>query len=139
MYCCASLGAPDSSDFLGELKEAGIHSRYATTSRKERKIHYGVIASGNLLVKDAVRRDEILSLLDEECICFEMEAAGLVNSFPCLVVRGVCDYADSHKNDRWQKYAAATAAAFAKELLYHMDATAVKQTPKLMETLTEGQ
>ncbi|CAN9403213.1 unnamed protein product [Alternaria alternata] len=44
-------------------------------------------------------------------LCFEMEAAGLMNSFPCLVIRGICDYADSHKNKRWQPYAAATAAA----------------------------
>jgi len=46
-----------------------------------------------------------------------MEAAGLMNSFPCIVIREICDYADSHKNDRWQLYAAATAAAYAKELL----------------------
>src|SRR3989440_3608490 len=45
---------------------------------------------------------------------FEMEAAGLMDSFPCLVIRGICDYADSHENDRWQPYAAAVAAAYAK-------------------------
>uniref|UniRef100_A0A093VHQ6 Nucleoside phosphorylase domain-containing protein n=1 Tax=Talaromyces marneffei PM1 TaxID=1077442 RepID=A0A093VHQ6_TALMA len=46
-----------------------------------------------------------------------MEAAGLMDSFPCLVVRGICDYADSHKNKVWQPYDATTAAAYAKELL----------------------
>jgi hypothetical protein len=46
-----------------------------------------------------------------------MEAAGLMNSFPCLVIRGICDYADSHKNKDWQGYAAAVAAAYSKELL----------------------
>jgi hypothetical protein len=46
-----------------------------------------------------------------------MEAAGLMDDFPCLVVRGICDYADSHKNKLWQGYAAAMAAAYAKELL----------------------
>jgi hypothetical protein len=46
-----------------------------------------------------------------------MEAAGLMNNFPCLVIRGICDYADSHKNDRWQRYAAITAAAYAKKFL----------------------
>ena len=46
-----------------------------------------------------------------------MEAAGLMDSFPCLVIRGICDYADSHKNKKWQPYAAATAAAYMKELL----------------------
>ncbi|KAF5972070.1 Pfs, NACHT ankyrin domain-containing protein [Fusarium bulbicola] len=80
-------------------------------------IHYGIIASGNTLVKDAAARDRIVADVGEDCICFEMEAAGLMNHFPCLVIRGICDYADSHKNDRWQRYASATAAAYAKELL----------------------
>ena len=53
----------------------------------------------------------------EGVLCFEMEAAGLMNDFQCLVIRGVCDYADSHKHKQWQPYAALTAAAFAKELL----------------------
>ncbi|KAK0822825.1 hypothetical protein LTR73_009006 [Friedmanniomyces endolithicus] len=50
-----------------------------------------------------------------------MEAAGLINSFPCVVIRGVCDYADSHKNKQWQPYAAATAACYCKELLGVVD------------------
>ena len=79
------------------------------------RIHYGNIASGNEVMKHGVTRDRIAS--EEGVICFEMEAAGLMDSFPCLVIRGICDYADSHKNKRWQPYAAATAAAFAKELL----------------------
>ncbi|KAJ5101583.1 Pfs NACHT and Ankyrin domain protein [Penicillium alfredii] len=80
-------------------------------------IHYGTIVSGNTLVKDAAARDRIVADLGEDCICFELEAVGLMNHFPCLVIRGICDYADSHKNDRWQRYASATAAAYAKELL----------------------
>jgi nucleoside phosphorylase len=79
------------------------------------KIFYGNIASGNEVMKHGVTRDRIAK--DEGIICFEMEAAGLMDSFPCLVIRGICDYADSHKNKRWQPYAAATAAAFARELL----------------------
>jgi nucleoside phosphorylase len=78
-------------------------------------IHYGNIASGNEVIKDGPTRDRIAQ--EEGIICFEMEAAGLMDSFPCLVIRGICDYADSHKNKRWQPYAAATAAAFARELL----------------------
>ncbi|KAF2189339.1 TPR-like protein [Zopfia rhizophila CBS 207.26] len=66
-------------------------------------------------MKDGETRDRIAQA--EGVICFEMEAAGLMDSVPCLVIRGICDYADSHKNKRWQPYAAATAAAFAKELL----------------------
>jgi nucleoside phosphorylase len=78
-------------------------------------VHYGNIASGNRVMKHGISRDRISKR--EDIICFEMEAAGLMDSFQCLVVRGICDYADSHKNKRWQPYAAATAAAYAKELL----------------------
>ena len=41
-----------------------------------------------------------------------------MSDFPCVVIRGICDYSDSHKNDAWQGYAAATAAVFAREVLY---------------------
>ena len=78
-------------------------------------IHYGTIASGNQVIKHGVTRDRLSKELG--VLCFEMEAAGLMPDFPCLVIRGICDYADSHKNKRWQEYAAAAAAAFAKELL----------------------
>ncbi|KAH7014875.1 ankyrin repeat-containing domain protein [Ilyonectria destructans] len=79
------------------------------------RIHYGVIASGNQVIKHAKTRDKLAQEL--EVLCFEMEAAGLMGSFPCLVIRGICDYSDSHKNKQWQEYAAAAAAAYAKELL----------------------
>jgi nucleoside phosphorylase len=79
-------------------------------------VHYGTIASGNQVMKHAVVRDKLSAELGG-VLCFEMEAAGLMNSFPCLVVRGICDYCDSHKNKTWQPYAAATAAAYAREVL----------------------
>jgi hypothetical protein len=50
-------------------------------------------------------------------LCFEMEAAGLMNDFSCLVIRGISDYCDSHKHDAWQRYAAGNVAAFTRELL----------------------
>jgi nucleoside phosphorylase len=78
-------------------------------------VHYGLIASADRLMKDAQVRDSLAR--DEEVLCFEMEAAGLLDHFPCVVIRGICDYSDTHKNDLWQGYAAATAAAYAKELL----------------------
>lgn len=79
-------------------------------------VHYGTIATGNFVMKDAKMRDEISEQLGR-VLAFDMEAAGIVNILPCLVIRGICDYADSHKNRVWQGYAAATAAATAKELL----------------------
>jgi len=78
-------------------------------------IHYGLIASGNQMMEDASIRDELAK--ERDILCFEMEAAGLMNHFPCLVIRGICDYADSHKNKEWQGYAAMTATAYAKDLL----------------------
>ncbi|KAL3457981.1 hypothetical protein BJX64DRAFT_280222 [Aspergillus heterothallicus] len=78
-------------------------------------IHYGLIASGNQVMKNASTRDRLGGKYG--IMCFEMEAAGIMNILPCLVIRGICDYCDSHKNKQWQKYAAATAAAFAKLLL----------------------
>lgn len=78
-------------------------------------VHFGNIASSNQLQISATERNRVQR--EHEAICFEMEAAGVINEYPCIVVRGICDYADSHKNKGWQNYAAATAAAYAKGLL----------------------
>lgn len=82
------------------------------------QIHYGLIASGNQVMKDAKLRDKWS--MERDVLCFEMEAAGIMNTLPCLVIRGICDYSDSHKNKRFQEYAAATAASYAKLLLSYM-------------------
>ncbi|KUL81610.1 hypothetical protein ZTR_10658 [Talaromyces verruculosus] len=79
------------------------------------KIHYGTIGSADQVMEDAILRDQWA--MKDNILCFEMEAAGLMDAFPCLVIRGICDYSDSHKSKLWQPYAAATAAAYAKELL----------------------
>ncbi|KAJ9319710.1 hypothetical protein DTO271D3_479 [Paecilomyces variotii] len=79
------------------------------------QLHYGIIASGNTVIKDGQTREQLGQ--ETGTLCFEMEAAGLMLDFPCIVIRGICDYADSHKNKQWQGYAALAAAAYAKELL----------------------
>ncbi|KAF4779977.1 hypothetical protein HER10_EVM0008301 [Colletotrichum scovillei] len=84
-------------------------------------IHYGAIASGNQVMKNATERDIAARTLD--VVCFEMEAAGIMDILPCLPIRGICDYADSHKNKAWQRYAAAVAAAYARELLSVLPST----------------
>ncbi|KAF2719092.1 purine and uridine phosphorylase [Polychaeton citri CBS 116435] len=83
-------------------------------------IHYGTIGSGDVLIKALGERERILDRLPEDCICLEMEAAGVMPVFPALVVRGICDYADTQKNDMWQNYAAITAAAYTRELLENL-------------------
>ncbi|KUL81419.1 hypothetical protein ZTR_09656 [Talaromyces verruculosus] len=82
---------------------------------QEPQVHYGPIASGNQVMKDGETRDRLAEKYG--ILCFEMEAAGLMNQLPCLVIRGICDYADSHKSKRWQGYAALTAAAYTRILL----------------------
>ncbi|KAK4062539.1 uncharacterized protein Triagg1_9909 [Trichoderma aggressivum f. europaeum] len=100
-------------------------------------IHYGLIASANQLMKDAIMRDKLAN--EKGVLCFEMEAAGLMNQFPCLVIRGICDYSDSHKNKDWQGYAAMTAAAYAKDLLYRIPSNKVEAEQKIKDTLSHGQ
>ncbi|PTB80571.1 purine and uridine phosphorylase [Trichoderma longibrachiatum ATCC 18648] len=78
-------------------------------------IHFGVVVSGDSVMKSGHHRDEIASR--EKAIAFEMEGAGVWDSFPTVVIKSVCDYADSHKNKNWQRYAAATAAACMKAFL----------------------
>ncbi|KAH7061763.1 nucleoside phosphorylase domain-containing protein, partial [Paraphoma chrysanthemicola] len=87
----------------------------ATRLLDEPFVHFGNIASSNQLQISARERNRVQ--LEHEAICFEMEAAGVMEEYPCVVIRGICDYADSHKNKGWQNYAAATAAACAKGLL----------------------
>ncbi|CAI7651096.1 unnamed protein product [Penicillium pancosmium] len=84
------------------------------------RVHYGLIASGDQVIKDAVARDRLNESLGGNVLCVEMEAAGLMDNFPCLVIRGICDYADAQKNEDWQEYAAAVAAACAKEVLHYV-------------------
>lgn len=110
---CAHNGDPsnrncDQCDSAYEIKRVSRQSTHPN-------IHYGLIASGNQVMKNAKIRDKLSR--EHNVLCFEMEGAGIMNSFPCLIIRGICDYADSHKNKIWQNYAAATAAAYAKLLL----------------------
>ncbi|KAL4946579.1 hypothetical protein BDV06DRAFT_218295 [Aspergillus oleicola] len=73
-------------------------------------------------MKSGKHRDEIAR--KEKVIGFEMEGAGVLGNVPCIIIKGVCDYADSHKNKLWQAYAAATGASAVKAFLeYWMPAT----------------
>ncbi|KAH8424174.1 5'-methylthioadenosine/S-adenosylhomocysteine nucleosidase family protein [Aspergillus melleus] len=79
------------------------------------QIHFGLVASGDLVMKSGYHRDEIARR--EKVIAFEMEGAGVWDNFSTIIIKGVCDYADSHKNKKWQRYAAAVAAACMKAFL----------------------
>ncbi|KAL2826768.1 purine and uridine phosphorylase [Aspergillus pseudoustus] len=102
----------------------------------EVRIHHGLIASGNRVIKDAKVRDMINGLYGGHVLCIEMEAAGLMDNFPCLVIRGICDYADVHKTKDWQEYAAVVAAAYAKELLSIVPRQQIEQMPAIEKLLS---
>ncbi|EXA29857.1 hypothetical protein FOVG_18692 [Fusarium oxysporum f. sp. pisi HDV247] len=104
---CEQLGCNGELVLRRRLETAGVRPTPA--------VHFGLIASGNSVMKSGEDRDRIAA--QEGVIAFEMEGAGVWDSFPCIVIKGACDYADSHKNKDWQRYAAATAAACAKALL----------------------
>ncbi|RGP58838.1 hypothetical protein FLONG3_11359 [Fusarium longipes] len=104
---CVQLGCNGELVLRGRLETAGVHTMPA--------VHFGLMASGNLVMKSGEDRDRIAA--QEDIIAFAMEGAGAWDSFPCIVVKGACDYADSHKSKIWQRYAAATAAACAKAFL----------------------
>lgn len=84
------------------------------------QIHYGLIASGDRVMRNAVQRDRYVANFGD-ILCFEMEAAGVMSELPYIVIRGISNYADSHKNDAWQHYAAAAAAACTKEFLTYLE------------------
>ena len=101
-----------------------------TISRPERieiiqAVYYGLIASANQVMKDGATREKLQKQMN--VMCLEVEAAAFMDKFPCLIIRRICNYAATHKNKRWRPYAAAVAAACAKELLYIIPANEVAQ------------
>lgn len=98
-------------------------------------IHYGSIASSNQVMNNALIRDKLGQ--EKDILCFETEAAGLMNNFPCLVIRGICDYADSHYEEyvEWRGYAAMIAAAYAKDLLNRISPQHVEMEKTILEVL----
>jgi nucleoside phosphorylase len=120
---CVELGCNDVQQVtrsrLEKAEQTGANESSATCSETAEasnpKIHFGLIASGDLVMKSGFHRDEIAA--KEKVIAFEMDGAGVWDNFPTVIIKGVCDYADSHKNKKWQRYAAATAAACMKAFL----------------------
>lgn len=100
-------------------------------------IHYGIVASADRVMRHGSTRERLRRKYG--ILCFEMEAAGLMNDFPCLVIRGICDYSDTHKHKIWQRYAAATAAAYAKELLEVIPKEEIEKIENAADVLKKGE
>ncbi|KAJ3496979.1 hypothetical protein NLG97_g2256 [Lecanicillium saksenae] len=105
-------------DLLYHIDDQGVEhtmQREVRPKLERTRVWYGPIGSGDTLMKNAFKRNELRDRYN--IIGLEMEAAGTMNCIPVGVIRGVCDYGDEHKNKQWQPYAAAMAASYAKALL----------------------
>lgn len=96
------------------------------------RVFTGIIGSANIVLKDPVKRDALREQHHVKAI--EMEGSGVADaawqlSRGFLVVRGICDYCDTHKNDIWQEYAAAVAAAYTRGLIASMPADGDEELP----------
>ncbi|KAF4446712.1 vps9-ankyrin repeat-containing protein [Fusarium austroafricanum] len=110
-------GRPSSdSDLLFESDF--VHSERNPEFEDDSTVHYGIITSGNTTMHHALIRDTLAK--EHHVLCFDMEAAGLMNTIPCLVIRGIWNYSDTHVSTEWQGYAAMVAAAYAKDLLCYL-------------------
>ncbi|UKZ79072.1 hypothetical protein TrVFT333_006823 [Trichoderma virens FT-333] len=139
-YSHVSGSTLDDEDEGDEEENCRFCDKTKVVKRRPRgaRVHYGLIASGNQVIKDAIFRKKLNKDLGGRVLCIEMEAAGLMNNFPCVVIRGICDYADSHKNKDWQEHAAAMAAALAKELLQYVQPDDVDREPSIKDILNQG-
>ncbi|KAF2997752.1 hypothetical protein E8E14_005558 [Neopestalotiopsis sp. 37M] len=121
-----AVGEGESEEGVGENCPHCDRAQVVQRKSRDMLVHYGLIASGNQVIKDARTRDQLSMDFGRKVLCIDMEAATLMENFPCIVIRGICDYADSHRNKAWQEHAAAMAAAFGKELLGHVIADDVR-------------
>ncbi|CAG7924497.1 unnamed protein product [Penicillium olsonii] len=110
--CKTAMGTPCAT--LG-CDECRLIRRRSNAEGCATSIHIGKIASADTVMKSGTKRDEIAQL--EKVLGFEMEGAGVWDNIPCIIIKGVCDYADSHKSKEWQNYAAAVGASAAKSFL----------------------
>jgi nucleoside phosphorylase len=103
------------------------HPEDAERRTGQPRVFLGPIASANTLLKDPVRRDALREQLGAKAV--EMEGSGVQDAtwshgVGYLVVRGICDYCDSNKNDLWQRFAAVVAAAYVRAVLEAMPVSA---------------
>ena len=86
-------------------------------------VHFGRVGSGDTLLKDPALRDELRER--HGIIAVEMESAGMrdagwSHNTQVGVIRGIVDYCDDHKDDRWHMIGALSAAAMMRFLYEKM-------------------
>ncbi|KAF5670897.1 kinesin light chain [Fusarium heterosporum] len=83
--------------------------------RPQVQLHFGTFACADHVLRMAQQRDILTA--QHDAIGFEMEAGGIWDLHATLVVKGVSDYADGHKNKDFQGYAATSSAKAVQVLL----------------------
>ncbi|KAF3012803.1 hypothetical protein E8E14_007171 [Neopestalotiopsis sp. 37M] len=131
---CINLGCDETHLVRRDRLEQKQRQQANSTFIQQPLIHIGSIASGDTVMKSAIHRDNIAQ--QEDVIAFEMEGAGVWDEMPCMMVKGVCDYADSHKHKGWQNFAAATAAATAKAIIERYTQTDKSMNSKRSEAVS---
>ncbi|KAJ4347684.1 hypothetical protein N0V85_009748, partial [Neurospora sp. IMI 360204] len=119
---CKELECDTSCVIRREHLESASNDPNADSDSEGVFFFIGAIGSGDSVIRSGEHRDQIAK--QAKVIAFEMEGAGVWDEVPCIVIKGVCDYADSHKNKGWQNYAAATAASVAKAVMERYVASA---------------
>lgn len=127
---CEELGCDESH--LVPRKRLEMKKGLNPEAAQSPEIFVGRIASGDAVMKSSEHRDRIAR--EHNVLAFEMEGAGIWDEIPCIVIKGICDYADSHKNKLWQPFAAATAAAVTKAVLERYTPAEKRCSPAARET-----
>ncbi|MEH2195947.1 MAG: 5'-methylthioadenosine/S-adenosylhomocysteine nucleosidase [Nostoc sp.] len=110
-------------DILSDSTNPSIVIQHPQDSKRkdgEPRVFLASIASANKLLKNPIKRNKLRDMFGVKAV--EMESSGIADTtwnyeIGYLVVRGICDYCDSNKNDDWRSYAAAVAAAYTIALL----------------------
>lgn len=85
-------------------------------------VHTGLILSGEKLVNNPIFRDMLLQI-EPEAIGGEMEGAGLYvatrnTNIDWILIKGIADWADGNKNDKYQELAVQNSARFIYHVIY---------------------
>ncbi|KAK1984156.1 hypothetical protein LZ30DRAFT_652214 [Colletotrichum cereale] len=86
------------------------------TGTQESRIHLGRICSSRTQLTSGELRDHIARR--HGLIAFGTIGTGVMPEIPCIIVSGVCDYADGHHGNKvWQHFAAGMAASATRAFL----------------------
>jgi nucleoside phosphorylase len=114
---CGEVGCSDTHTIprLRLESKRALEHRGLINKAQAPAVVFGCYGSADTVMRSEQERDRLAR--EHNIVAIEMEGAGLWEELPCIIVKGVSDYADGHKDDTWQPFAAATAAAVTKALL----------------------